>query len=196
MRSKGIGFSSDSFLNHFPPRMPSPDSPPIGSVARRKLIDYTKEGRHDFTNSREYLSMDSSQSSDQSFPAHRSSSMDQSKDSNTSHKSFLSAGSSSLLLEDGFNEEAQVEFWLKIPSRRRTISSSELSRKDLILACDQISQLTTRRRSNNSLRSLTRKEGRRPSFIDSILHREDMEELVLRRHKSKKCSNPRFDFLM
>ena len=168
--------------------MLNPDSAPIGGVARRKLIDYTKEGRHDLPNSGEYCSMDLSQSSDQSLPSHRSPSMDQIKDSNIAYNSFLSAGSSSLLLEDNVNEEAHVEFWLKIPSRRRTTSSAELARKDLILACDQISQLTTRRRSNNSLRSLTRKEGRRPSFINSMLHREDMEDLVLRRHRSKNCS--------
>jgi hypothetical protein len=170
--------------------MLSPDSLPAVGVARRKLIDYTKEGRHDLPISRGYSCIDSSQSSDQSFHSNLSSSMDQIqiKDLNISYNSFLSAGSSSLLLEDDVSEETQVEFWLKIPSRRRTLSSSELSRKDLINACDQISQLTTRRRSNNSLRSLTRKEGRRPSFIDSILNREDMEDLVLRRQRSKKCS--------
>ena len=169
--------------------MLSPDSPPPVGVARRKLIDYTKEGRHDLPISRAYsCCIDSSQSSDQSVLSQRSSSMDQIKDLNISYNTFLSAGSSSLVLEDDFNDETQVEFWLKIPSRRRTPSSSELSRKDLINACDQISQLTTRRRSNNSLRSLTRKERRRPSFIDSILNREDMEDLVLRRSRSKKCS--------
>ena len=103
-------------------------------------------------------------------------------EANHSVSSPLPASSSSFSLEEDYEEE-QVEFFLKIPSRKRTTPSSGISRNDLMRMCEQQSQQSTR---TSSIRSLASKEGRQPSWIDSVLHHEDVETILMRRELSKK----------
>ena len=155
---------------------------------RRKLVDYTKEGRPDMPCNRGTPCRDGSISRDsarRSLSPRRkqSASMNIITESNHSVSSFISASSSSFSLEEDYEEE-QVEFFLKIPSRKRTTPSSGISRrKDLMRMCEQQSQQSRRRAST---RSLTSKEARQPSWIDSVLHHEDVETILMRRELSKK----------
>jgi hypothetical protein len=102
-------------------------------------------------------------------------------ESQNSFSSFLTASSSSFSVDEASCEEQErVEFYLKIPSNktRRRNSSANVSRKDLMLMCEQQSEgQPTRRRGSSksdSQRSLKR-DGHRPSLIMSVLNIPDIE---------------------
>ena len=153
---------------------------------RRKLVDYTKEGRPDMPCNRGNPCRDDSISREYACrlsPRKQSAPMNTITEANHSVSSFLPASSSSFSLEEDYEEE-QVEFFLKIPFRKRTTPSSGISRNDLMRMCEQqTSQQSTR---TSSIRSLASKEGRQPSWIDSVLHHEDVETILMRRELSKK----------
>jgi hypothetical protein len=157
---------------------------------RRKLLDYTKEGRPDMSCNRGTPRPVSPPRDGMRDFTMRLSQLNRSPimvpitESHHSFSSLLSSTSSTSLAEDHGEEEEeeQVDFILKIPSKRlrNRSGSSDSLRKDLMLICGQ------QQSDGNSLGSkrspgASRKDGRRTSLINSVLRNQDMEQLALRR---------------
>ena len=138
-----------------------------------KLIDYTIQGRRDLPCICSLKKRQSSSSSDQQDSSVAEVTAKSSMNRAASWNQLSSATSTRLTSSslDSSDKESHVEFFLKIPSRRRSQSLSEKSRKDLLLACSLHSLMPSRRSSSN-FRSLIRKEERGSSVIDRVLRHE------------------------
>lgn len=147
---------------------------------RRKLVDYTHQGRPDMSCNRgtPYLPPSSRSSAPRLTSLNRPPGLNAITEAQDSHSSMVSSSSCSFASEPD-DEEEVVDFFLKIPRQRRRRS---MSRKELMTLCEQHSdgQLITRQRSSRSADG----DGRRYSFIDNVLRLGELDQALRKRHHS------------